>query len=380
MKDYLKNYKMQIKTLSPIYIGSGVKLGTKEYIYMPWNHEVIIPDMQIMFLAIQKKGLISEFTDFMMDSRQNTTTLSMWLKEHQFKSVDYEQWKLYKMDAGEAFLNPKARPKELETFVKDTYGMPYVPGSSIKGMLRTAIIAWELHRSPDKYNDVREEIKSASSIRAGRNMYLARETKMLEQKVLFILNNDQKNKGNAVNDCLSGLHIGDSEPIKVNQLTLSQKIDYMIDGNQKALPLLRETLIPGTEINFEITIDTTVCPYDIDDIFEALQYFKKVCNEYFYRRFNREINDDNAVFIGGGCGFLSKTVIYSLFESDAVKVVDNIFKNTLNDKIYKEHKHYKNLQLHIAPHVCKCTKYKGELYDMGVGSISIRKQHIGYMK
>ncbi len=94
MKDYLKNYKMQIKTLSPIYIGSGVKLGTKEYIYMPWNHEVIIPDMQIMFLAIQKKGLISEFTDFMMDSRQNTTTLSMWLKEHQFKSVDYEQWKL----------------------------------------------------------------------------------------------------------------------------------------------------------------------------------------------------------------------------------------------------------------------------------------------
>ena len=58
MEEFLKHYRMRIEALSPIYIGSGVKLGTKEYIYMPWNHEVIIPDMQKMFLAVQKKGLI----------------------------------------------------------------------------------------------------------------------------------------------------------------------------------------------------------------------------------------------------------------------------------------------------------------------------------
>ncbi len=373
MEDFLKHYKMQIEALSPIYIGSGEKIGTKEYIYMPRNHEVIIPDMQKMFLSMQKKGLIKEFTDFMMDARQGKTTLSQWLKEHQFRFEDYEAWKLYKMDAGEAFLNPKVRPKEIETFVKDAYGLPYVPGSSIKGMLRTAIIAWELHKNPDKYRDIKDEIKSASALGAKRNVYLNKETKKLEQRVLYVLNKDEKNIGNAVNDCLSGLHVGDSEPIKLSQLTLSQKIDYTVDGTQRALPLLRETIIPGTKINFDLTIDTSnnSCGYSIEDIFEALKYFRRVCNQSFYSRFKREIEDDNAVFIGGGCGFLSKTVIYSLCTSDSIKVVDNIFKNTLS-KNYTVHHHNKDLQLRVAPHMCKCTKYKGELYDMGIGRINIK--------
>lgn len=85
MEEFLKHYRMRIEALSPIYIGSGVKLGKKEYIYMPWNHEVIIPDMQKMFLAVQKKGLIKEFTDFMMNAGQNGKTLSQWLKEHRFR-------------------------------------------------------------------------------------------------------------------------------------------------------------------------------------------------------------------------------------------------------------------------------------------------------
>lgn len=373
MEEFLKHYRMRIEALSPIYIGSGVKLGKKEYIYMPWNHEVIIPDMQKMFLAVQKKGLIKEFTDFMMNAGQNGKTLSQWLKEHRFGSEDYEAWRLYKMDAGEAFLNPKASPKEIDAFIKDAYGCPYVPGSSIKGMLRTALIAWELHKNPDKYCDIKEEVKSASERKANRSQYLMPEIKKLEQRVLYVLSRDEENGKSAVNDCLSGLYVGDSEPIGLGQLTLSQKIDYTVDGTEKPISLLRETLIPGTKIDFDITIDTTILKqYDIDDILEALEYFKDVCNQYFYSRFKRTIKDSNAVLIGGGCGFLSKTVIYSLCTSDGVKVVDNIFKNTLNDKIYKKHKHYKNLQLHLAPHVCKCTKYKGELYDMGIGCISIQ--------
>ena len=58
----------------------------------------------------------------------------------------------------------------------------------------------------------------------------------------------KKKVKNAVNDCLSGLHVGDSAPVSLEQLTLSQKIDYTLDGKPKPLPLLRETLIPGTEI------------------------------------------------------------------------------------------------------------------------------------
>ena len=70
--------------------------------------------------------------------------------------------------------------------------------------------------------------------------------------------------------------------------------------------------------------------------------------------------------------FLSKTVIYPLFGSRAVKVVDNIYRNTLGPS-YGKHKHTKDLGLKIAPHVCKCTRYREKLYDMGMGRIEYQK-------
>ena len=175
-----------------------------------------------------------------------------------------------------------------------------------------------------------------------------------------------------MNDNLSGLHVGDSQPISVDLLTLSQKIDVTLDGTEKPLNVLREALIPGTEICFDVSIDTTICPYQMEDIIEALNIFQNICNRYFYARFHWEAKEKNTVWLGGGCGFLSKTVLYPLLGSNAVKVVDNVFKNTLG-KNYIVHKHTKDLQLKLAPHVCKCTKYQGKLYHMGMGRIEFEE-------
>ena len=54
MNEYLKCYKVKLHVLSPVHIGSGTKIGKKEYIYMPWNHQVIIPDIQKMYAELQK--------------------------------------------------------------------------------------------------------------------------------------------------------------------------------------------------------------------------------------------------------------------------------------------------------------------------------------
>ena len=369
MNEYLKCYKVKLHVLSPVHIGSGTKIGKKEYIYMPWNHQVIIPDIQKMYAELQKKHLEKEFETYMLDTRTKGLALGKWLSTHKFQSKDYDKWTLYQMDAGEAFANREsAPPKEIDTFVKDAYGMPYVPGSSIKGMIRTALISWEIQRNPEKYEKIRQVIMQKSGERANRKQCLLRETKELEKEILYTLNRCEKSAGNAVNDNLSGLHVGDSEPISLEQLTLSQKIDYSLDYKEKPLPLLREALIPGTEICFEISIDSTICPYDMDDIIEALNCFQKICYQYFYSRFRRGTTKENIVWIGGGCGFLSKTIVYSLLGKDAVRVVDNIYKNTLGPN-YMKHKHSKDISLRLAPHVCKCTKYQGKLYDMGMAQI-----------
>ena len=61
-----------------------------------------------------------------------------------------------------------------------------------------------------------------------------------------------------------------------------------------------------------------------------------------------------------------------MFGKDAVTIADQVFRNTLG-KNYSIHKHDKDKALRLSPHVCKCTRYGGELYDMGMGRIEIVK-------
>lgn len=136
---------------------------------MPWNHRVIIPDIYTMYDDLRKRGLSDEYEKFMMDSRNNQMSLSNWLAQKQFRQQDYERWAKYELDAGEAFQDRNSRPKGISAFVKDAYGMPYVPGSSIKGMIRTALLIKEITEKPEKYRMNREQFKRGSGERSGRN-------------------------------------------------------------------------------------------------------------------------------------------------------------------------------------------------------------------
>ena len=97
MNDYLKCYNVKIHALSPIYIGSGEKIGKKEYIYMPWRQKVIIPDIEKMYQNICEKELQQEFINYMMDNTPKDPSIGQWLQKHQFNEVDYERWKKYEL-------------------------------------------------------------------------------------------------------------------------------------------------------------------------------------------------------------------------------------------------------------------------------------------
>ncbi len=378
MKDYLEHYEGKIYALSPIYVGSGEKIKKNAYIYAPRNHRVVIPDIEKMYTALRKKGLEREFTSYLMSSGDRGPSLAQWLGSHGISEKEWREWKRYEMDAGEAFLQlgPRKKSSDIDGFCRDGYGMPYVPGSSIKGMLRTALLASEIENNPEKYKRIALEISEKSQERAKRipdRACLMKETQKLEQQAFYTLGREQR-LNSAVNDHMAGLLVGDSEPIDLEQLTLSQKIDVTLNGEEKPLPILRETLKPGTEIRFSLTIDRTLCPYSIEKIESALDQFQKTCYDNFYMRFHRGTKEKGIVWLGGGCGFPTKTVLYPMFGRKAVRVIDQINRNTLHPKVYAQHKHAKDVGLGVAPHVCKCTKYQGELYDMGMGRIEFSRQ------
>lgn len=375
MEQYIKHYHMVLHTVGPVFVGDGKSLDKKEYIFQKNKGIVLIPDLNKLYQGIIKKGLGSKFTDYLLSNAKNSDgsnrwDLGRWLRENNIGPRDYEPWILYKLDCGD-FLQEKGAI-EIRTFQKDAFGLPYIPGTSIKGMLRTVLLANELMNNASCCRNVKRNIMPG--IKNGKNKIslLKRELNDIESEVLHTLNRvDVKGKevgrSNAVNDVLSGLIISDSEPIRLEDITLCQKIDENVRGERKALNLLRESVKPETDIHFELTIDPTICPYTIEDIMEAVNCFSEAYYDmYLYRFRGNEYPKSNTVWIGGGSGFFTKTILYPLLgQEKGIEAAVEIFQKTLPAKISQQHKHYRDKRIGVSPHIRKVTKFQGKLYQIG---------------
>ena len=374
MQDFLQHYNMRITAMSPIHVGDGSKIGKKEYIQMGMRKPIVVPDMNKMFQTLRTMRRDNAYAEYMLNE-YDKKGLGQWLQDQRIPDKTIEGWKRYSMDPGDAFVRQNdgkraATPKEIVTFIKDSYEKPYVPGSTIKGMLRNAILCYRIHENPSAYKGKTDELASASRMGGKGKSFLQKETGRLEKAVFNTLEREGTRPDDEVNSIMAGFIVSDSKPIDEKQLMLAQKIDVTLKGEEKSLPILREALKPGTAIDFELTIDTRICDITIEELLAALDYFNQVSNKYFYSRFKRGNTRKDIVWIGGGTGFLSKTILYPVYENQAIQIVDKVFRSTLG-KNYDIHKHARDIQNGVAPHVCKCTRYNGKLYNMGMGRIEV---------
>lgn len=399
-----QHYNMKLTTLSPIFIGDGKKLIKKEYIYDGENKKIIIPDLFKMMDYFEMYRMNGEY-EIYMSTKKNEINLGEWIKNKRGNLKMVSNFTKYVIDFKNA--DPRdAKGKfdlnEISTFIKDPYGLPYVPGSSIKGMIRTALLCYEIVNNDKLSNLLSQIYEKSKDYDSKPNFYkknMSFSTSNLEKEVFSTILKEKPKLPDALRSNMRGLIIGDSRPLKTTDLTLSKKIDYTIGKNENLLPIYRESIKPEVDIYFDISIDSlvdnTAFPYSMSNIFEAVNLFNQTSNKYFYSIFDRENKGENIVYLGGGTGFLSKTMIYPAFAdsqvdlkdlykdldigkdevqakyrdekiSKAVEVTHRIFKRTLNEKVYYEHNHDIDLLDEVSPHTCKCTRYNGKLYNMGI--------------
>lgn len=366
---HLERIKVKLRTLAPLYIGSGEHLNKKEYILDGVKGLIHFPDLPRMVEFLQQRSLLGAYENFL--TNPNRRDFGAFLEENNIRTPEYLHFVSYSIEAGEAARDVNFR--EVLTFIKDSQGFPYIPGSSLKGAIRTAIAA-ELVKKGD-WERQRLAIERADDNKPPR-WYMDSETKELDRKIFYrlgITNRDGREIATAVNDLMQGIRLSDSAPIDFECLTLAGKYDRKPDGTVNSLPIFRECLIPGAEAHLTITLDTPVLAkvgLDMGRIEKALNSFADEHYANFEQHFQELDGDADTsakqgvdIILGGGSGYPSKTILYNVLgkRERSLPVVAKLMH-----KQFGRHQHGKDVTLYgVSPHTLKTTMYKGAYYQMG---------------
>lgn len=359
MDEYLKKYNVTLTIKGPVFIGNGKEIGKKEYVFIGRNRVGIL-NSEKFYRFISKRHLRKEFEEFMMKNYRDD--LTSWIRKNKMSLEDIVSCLKYTLEAGDSVIENGKKLQIMEC-IKDPYGRPYIPGSSIKGMFRTIFLGVDIISNSEKYQSHMEALKRNVTRAADKNRFLSNDIASIEAKGYRTLKRNADKPFDTVNDIMSGFTVSDSEPIDVGKLVLCQKIERHVDGLEKKLNLLRECIEPETKVHFTITIDSKNCLFTKEGILQAVNVFK----EDYYKNFSSKFRyvdrpSDNEVYLGGGVGFVSKTEVYPLFQKDGIAITQNIFDKT---GVTFKHKHKGDLELGVSPHILKCTRYGGATIQMG---------------
>lgn len=366
MKQVLKNYELCLTTIGPVFIGNGKELNKKEYLFLN-DKKIAVMNIEKLYGRIRTKGLSMEFERYILG--KGNETLKQWMMKNRVAVQDVKDCIDYILESGDLAVERGQRLQIMQC-IKDAYGSPYIPGSSVKGMLRTILLGADLLANPGKYERDKEKFTADLWAFSGnrRRLLSGNITGMENRRYHTLGKTDQMR--DAVNDELAGLIVGDSDPLDIGCLVPCQKVECHPDGHEKKLNLLRECIRPGTEIRLPLTIDQSLCKIDEKGLEQAIRLFGQQYYENFSSRFQASDRPrGQEVYLGGGCGFVSKTIIYPMFQKkEGVRITKTIFEKT---GVPRVHKHDRDIQLGVSPHILKCTRYRGKLMQMGLCSLKI---------
>ncbi|MGN1317648.1 MAG: type III-A CRISPR-associated RAMP protein Csm5 [Lachnospirales bacterium] len=362
-------YNISLEVTGPIHIGSGVKLERTDYIKNKNTIYVLNPIK--LFDGLKSLNLLHTFENDILG--QSKGDMTAFVKKNNIAYEDYIKWSDYNYKITDDIKNNT----QILTCIKDAYNLPYIPGSSLKGCIRNAVLNSRFMAS-DKFKDLELSVERGLKEEKSRKQYLKRESKKADS-IFYTYNTKSNVNPDISNDIFKGLRISDSKPLKQEDIILCQKIDVSTDGRKRKLPVFRECIKPGTIIDFTLEIDKSIFTLDIDKLILSIKAFyinQKKCFLSKYPQIATDKLKGNLIYLGGGAGFVSKTAVYSLFKDKqkGLKAVSIILdKVDSTNKGKKVGKHLLDpTKYGVSPHTRKCTQYNNTLYDFGLCKIDFK--------
>lgn len=328
-----QEYSFTIRT--PVHIGTGERLGRMDFI-IQGNRCVIVDFDRVLSEIEGNPEILNEFED-------ERVIISDLLSKHKIAPAKVQKYSLP---------NPgNIRPSNIQEMIKTGMGNPLLPGTSIKGAIRTVLL-WHLiqENDPKRTSGILKKILGST----------VKKEQADDELDHFFFGHDPNH------DLLRGLQVGDVE-FKLSNLALLESKVLSLTGNNgfgwkkmgkqgfntpdppKATSTYCESLSPGTKSVGRVKVENFLFDNHMAESElgfsgrkELLVNLSEKCNQYvkaliadeidffkscnmkemvnFYNALQEEIPEDNGAFLlhlGWGSGWRGMTGNY-LSEADVI--------------------------------------------------------------
>lgn len=379
----MRYWKVTLGVYSPTFIGSGTTYKKDSYIYDRQNNKVYFLDEGKWAVFLGQHGLIDDFAQALTRELQRFDLFRYLGNQSQLRRTYGSVWNVIHAMQDDGVIRAEeeyyaadrnGRLNDIAGFIRDSEGNPYVPGSSLKGAFRTAILTSVIRKNQRLYQSDWMNLKQA----AGKKGEMGRVMDALEKKLAIPLN--QEGKRDMVDSYFRGLTVSDAIWEEGN-LCVAAKCDFSVDADDThQVALFRECLDYDTKLTFTLGIDDDPRAMghfgirDFQSLLRVLRDFVDFQYEILAHPFaqNAESDAERALrdiknhqyadlLLGGGTGFLSKTLVYALAprREDAVYVTRKLMEAS-----FRNGKHFRDKV--ISPHTLKLVCADGNCYLMGL--------------
>ena len=362
-----------LEVITPVSIGSGQVAKVLDYILDASNQEVYILNQKKWFQYLYSLHKLTDYEAYIKSYTSGYTkeTIYEWMartigipNDTVLSSVSKRQLRCVKSSIFKRSLN------NVNLCMTDLDGMPYIPGSSLKGVIISAAIAYIVENNEVFRREWQKKLIDASNNDRELRRCIREYGKALDMLILSCI---KESTGKWHNDGSKKLF----HSISVSDVMLSSK-DKMatyilprydsVAGQYKrnTLSLYRECITPNTKLEGMLSVNIQelrkVGIHSVTELVKIVEMHTQRLLSRWKQVFRGDIEqscihdlESVTCLIGNSIGFLHKTLLIPLFDNhrDEVNVVKSILGNGhRRDRI-------------ISPRTLKLTKYKGKDYIFG---------------
>lgn len=385
MSNRIDHAQLSLTIVSPTNIGGSETLTTKDYMYNYDAGEVYLLNNYEWFRFLARHNKLAEFEIYMQNEmvRPNGRTMYDWAKN----TIGSSQ--LTKDVLGPAIgsiikssIYNEGRKNSLNDItpqIRGANGEVYIPGSSIKGVIDSAIISHMLRNNKAFRSNVQRELRKVLDVYKRKNAgSLFKDIfKMVNQAIIkhihVLTNNDGKPLKGILASAFRGISVSDAMPMSAIQTEVLKKEDSCVDEDgTHEISVHRECILPNQKFFFTLTLDTAITKgigiTSVDQVLEILQEDFDATHELLSSKFKKvspsifkALEPANA-YIGSNTGFVQKTIIMAAFTDNEETGIDII--RAILDVKFQKAKHASKDHF-MAPRAIKLVKWNGHYYEMG---------------